>query len=125
MKLNIQFITHPRCRERLVVLPESEFRMLEMAAKLRPGDPAEPDRSPLLPGKLLDSIAAGENPVRAVRRWRGLNGRQLAALAGITPSMLSQIERNGKTGSTKTFRTIAGILNVPLDLIFPGQANGD
>lgn len=72
-----------------------------------------------LPKRLLDRIAAGENPVRAVRLWRGLNGRQLATLVGITPSMLSQIERTGKTGSTRTFKTIANVLGVPLDLLFP------
>lgn len=57
--------------------------------------------------------------MRAVRLWRGLNGRQLATLVGITPSMLSQIERTGKTGSTRTFKTIANVLGVPLDLLFP------
>ncbi|AZO75971.1 MAG: helix-turn-helix domain-containing protein [Mesorhizobium sp.] len=38
----------------------------------------------------------GENPIRAARILRGLSGSQLAMQAGITPSMLSQIERSGK-----------------------------
>lgn len=35
--------------------------------------------------------------------------------------MISQIERTGKTGSTKTFKKIAEVLGVPLDLIFPNR----
>lgn len=119
MKLNIQFITHPTSKERLVVLPESEFRVLERAASLRRVDPGGSGDSSPLPKSLLDKIAGGENPIRAVRLWRGLNGQQLATLTGITPSMLSQIERTGKTGSTRTFKAIADVLGVPLDLIFP------
>lgn len=117
MKLDLQFIKHPNGKERLVVMPESQFHMLERAARicLKQGE-TEPSS---VPKRLLDSIAGGENPVRAVRLWRGLNGRQLSTLAGITPSMLSQIERTGKTGSTRTFKAIANVLGVPLDLIFP------
>ncbi|WP_162256675.1 helix-turn-helix domain-containing protein [Mesorhizobium sp. Root695] len=117
MKLDLQFIKHPNGKERLVVLPESHFHLLERAARacLKRGE-TEPF---LLPKLLLDKIAGGENPVRAVRLWRGLNGRQLSTLAGITPSMLSQIERTGKTGSPRTFKAIGNVLGVPLDLIFP------
>lgn len=117
MKLDLQFIKHPSSKERLVVMSESQFHMLQKAARLGPerGD-LEPAS---IPKQLLDNIAGGESPVRALRLWRGLSGRQLAGLVGITPSMLSQIERTGKTGSTKTFRAIASALNVPLDLIFP------
>ncbi|MCV0396024.1 MAG: helix-turn-helix domain-containing protein [Rhizobiaceae bacterium] len=119
MKLNPQFIKHPGSRERLVVIPESQYRVLEQAAMERLASQTEMPDTPPLPRQLLDEIARGENPIRAVRLWRGLTARQLADLAGISASMLSQIERNGKTGSTRTFRTIAGILHVPMDLIFP------
>jgi ribosome-binding protein aMBF1 (putative translation factor) len=122
MKRSLQFITHPAGKERLVVLPESQFRMLELAAA-KLASPKRPDRAEALPKELLDRIAEGENSVRAVRLWRGLSGRQLAALTGISASMLSQIERTGKTGSTRTFKTVASILSVPLDLIFP--SNGE
>jgi DNA-binding XRE family transcriptional regulator len=123
MKLNLQFIRHPGTRERLVVLPESQFRTLERAATARLSS-HNGGEAPPLPKALVDNIAEGENAVRAIRLWRGLNGRQLAALAGITPSMLSQIERTGKTGSTKTFKAIARVLDVPLDVIFPNSVEG-
>lgn len=114
-------MTHPASRERLVVLPEAQFRML-LAAAARLASAKRSDRATALPKELLDRIAGGENTVRAVRLWRRLSGRQLAALPGISASMLSQIERTGKTGSTRTFKTLASILDVPLDLIFPSIA---
>lgn len=122
VKLSLQFITHPASKERLVLLPESQFRMLELAAAAGRASPKRPGGVAALPKELLDQIAEGENTVRAVRLWRGLSGRQLAALTGISASMLSQIERTGKTGSTRTFKTLASILDVPLDLIFPSDA---
>jgi transcriptional regulator with XRE-family HTH domain len=121
MKLDLQFIDYPNGKERLVVLLESQFRILERAA--RTGLKQSEAESSSLPNELLDKIAAGENPVRAVRLWRGLNGRQLSTLVGITPSMLSQIERTGKTGSTRTFRAISEVLGVPLALLFPNSAD--
>jgi len=121
MKLDLQFIDYPNGKERLVVLLESQFRILERAA--RTGLKQSEAESSSLPNELLDKIAAGENPVRAVRLWRGLNGRQLSTLVGITPSMLSQIERTGKTGSTRTFRAISEVLGVPLALLFPTSAD--
>ncbi|TGP25319.1 XRE family transcriptional regulator [Mesorhizobium sp. M1D.F.Ca.ET.184.01.1.1] len=46
-----------------------------------------------------------------------MSGRQLAVQAGITPSMLSQIERSGKAASARTLKVIARILDVPLEAI--------
>jgi DNA-binding XRE family transcriptional regulator len=121
MKLDVQFITHPGVKERLVVIPESQFRVLERAAKA--GLTGQKSGMSAIPQDVLDKITAGENPVRVVRLWRGLTGRQLAALTGISASMLSQIEHTGKTGSTKTFKVIASVLDVPMELIFPNHAN--
>lgn len=124
MKLNVQFIKHPGSRERMVVLPESQFRMLKRTAMAGVTELHEPAPGSPLPKRVLDKIAAGENPVRALRVLRGLSGRQLAAQTGITPSMLSQIERSGKTASTKTLRAIAHILDVPLSVISPDLSAG-
>jgi len=124
MKLNVQFIKHPGSKERMVVLPESQFRILKRTAMAGVSELDEPAPNSPLPKRVLDRIAAGENPVRAVRILRGLSGRQLAAQAGITPSMLSQIERSGKTASTKTLKAIAHILEVPLGAISPHLSAG-
>lgn len=124
MKINVQFIKHPGSRERMVVLPESQFRVLKRTAMAGVAELEEPATNSPLPKRVLDRIAAGENPVRAVRVLRGLSGRQLAVQAGITPSMLSQIERSGKTASTKTLKAIAHILDVPLGVISPDLSGG-
>jgi DNA-binding Xre family transcriptional regulator len=124
MKVNVQFIKHPGSKERMVVLPESQFRMLKRTAMAGVTELHEPAPGSPLPKRVLDKIAAGENPVRALRVLRGLSGRQLAAQTGITPSMLSQIERSGKTASTKTLRAIAHILDVPLSVISPDLSAG-
>jgi DNA-binding Xre family transcriptional regulator len=124
MKLNVQFIKHPGSRERMVVLPESQFRMLKRTAMAGVTELDVPAPGSPLPKRVLDKIAAGENPVRALRVLRGLSGRQLAAQTGITPSMLSQIERSGKTASTRTLRAIAHILDVPLSVISPDLSAG-
>lgn len=124
MKLNVQFIKHPGSRERMVVLPESQFRMLKRTAMAGVTELDAPAPGSPLPKRVLDKIAAGENPVRALRVLRGLSGRQLAAQTGITPSMLSQIERSGKTASTRTLRAIAHILDVPLSVISPDLSAG-
>ncbi|MDX8442683.1 helix-turn-helix domain-containing protein [Mesorhizobium australafricanum] len=108
----------------MVVLPESQFRMLKRTAMAGVADLEEPAPGSPLPKRVLDKIGAGENPVRVLRILRGLSGRQLAAQAGITPSMLSQIERSGKTASARTLKAIAHILDVPLGVISPDLSAG-
>lgn len=124
MKLNVQFIKHPGSKERMVVLPESQFRVLKRTAMAGVTELDEPSSDTPLPKRVLDRIAAGENPVRVVRVLRGLSGRQLAVQAGITPSMLSQIERSGKTASARTLKAIAHVLDVPLGVISPDLSGG-
>lgn len=106
----------------MIVLPESEFRLLKRAAMASLSDLEDAGRNSPLPKRVLDKIANGENPVRAIRVLRRLSGRQLAAQAGITPSMLSQIERSGKTASIRTFKALASVLDVPLHIISPGPS---
>ncbi|NGN45307.1 helix-turn-helix transcriptional regulator [Mesorhizobium sp. CGMCC 1.15528] len=120
MKLDLQFVDHPNGGERLVILPETQYRLVaHTAAKaLEPIRKNQPDALSV-PKVVLTRITNGENPVRAIRQWRGLSGRNLARLAGITPSMLSQMELSGKTGSTRTLKAIADALCVPVDLLFP------
>ena len=125
MKLDLQFVDYPAGAERLVILPETQYRILALAA----ADALKAIRrnhraAPSLPKAIMEAISGGENPVRAIRRWRGLSGRCLARLAGITPSMVSQIECTGKTGSTRTLKAIADALCVPMDLILPQGRTG-
>lgn len=52
--------------------------------------------------------------IQSLRGDRGLSVRKLAAIAGITASMLSQIENEQVNPSIQTLRSLAGALQVPL-----------
>lgn len=56
--------------------------------------------------------------IKALRTQKKLSMRKLASLAGITPSMLSQIENELVNPSIPTLRAIAEALEVPLYLFF-------
>jgi DNA-binding XRE family transcriptional regulator len=116
MKLDLQFIDSPR-GERLVVLPETQYHILKNAAATLSAMQRAQQETGTVPDQVKRRISGGESPVRAIREWRGLSGAYLARLAGITPSMLSQIERTGKTGSTRTIKAIAEVLGVPIDVV--------
>ncbi|HEV2897688.1 MAG TPA: helix-turn-helix transcriptional regulator [Pseudaminobacter sp.] len=120
MQLYLQYLDPPGGGERLVILPETQYRILALAAAdaLKAIGRQQP-LAPYLPTAISQAISDGQNPVRAIRLWRGLSGSYLARLVGITPSMLSQIECTGKTGSTRTFKAIADALCVPVDLVIP------
>jgi transcriptional regulator with XRE-family HTH domain len=67
--------------------------------------------------------ALGER-IKALRRERELQQRQLAEKAALTPSMVSQIESGRLTPSLNTLGRIAGALGVPIATLFDGQAAG-
>jgi acetoin utilization deacetylase AcuC-like enzyme len=62
-----------------------------------------------------DAVLAGENPVRAWRRYRGLTIAQLAEKAGVSAAYLSQIETGARAGTVETLGRIAVALAVNLD----------
>jgi transcriptional regulator with XRE-family HTH domain len=59
--------------------------------------------------------------LKALRLERELQQRQLAEKAGLTPSMVSQIESGRLTPSLNTLGKIAGALGVPIAALFDGQ----
>jgi transcriptional regulator with XRE-family HTH domain len=67
--------------------------------------------------------ALGER-IRALRRERELQQRQLAEKAEMTPSMVSQIESGRLTPSLHTLGKIAGALGVTIAALFDGQPAG-
>ena len=112
MILDLQYLDHPGGGERLVILPETQYRILAHAAAEALKVIGRQQPAPCLPTAISQAISDGQNPVRAIRRWRGPSGRYLARLAG-------QIECTGRTGSTRALKAIADALCVPIDLIFP------
>src|SRR5713226_8937635 len=75
--------------------------------------------APLLPKAVVDRLANGENPVRALREWRDMTQMELSYRTNISQSHISDIESGRRTGTSATLRTIATALKVPLDLLVP------
>ena len=59
--------------------------------------------------------------IQAIRMERGLSVRKVADMAGITPSMLSQIENEQVNPSINTLRSIAQVLDTPLYNLFKAE----
>ena len=62
--------------------------------------------------------------IKALRAERQLQQRQLAEKAGLTPSMLSQIESGRLTPSLHTLGKVAGALGVAIASLFESGPNG-
>lgn len=71
----------------------------------------------LLPKAVVDRLAAGESPIRVLREWRDITQMRLSFKTNISQGHISDIENGRRTGTTATLRTIARVLNVPLDLL--------
>ena len=73
---------------------------------------------PLIPMDVANRLAAGENPVRVIREWRGYTQTYLADFKlNIGQSHLSDIETGRRKGTVATLRAIADALKVPLDIL--------
>lgn len=70
----------------------------------------------------MDDINVGEK-ISEYRKAKKLNIKDLAALAGVTPSLLSQIERGLANPSLNTINAIAKVLDVPLFSFFTTSTN--
>ncbi|HKZ05806.1 MAG TPA: XRE family transcriptional regulator [Methylomirabilota bacterium] len=62
--------------------------------------------------------------IKALRGERALQQRQLAEKAGLTPSMLSQIESGRLTPSLHTLGRLAGALGIPIASLFEQAPQG-
>ncbi len=62
--------------------------------------------------------------LRALRTERGIRQKELARKAGLTPSLVSQIESDKLTPSLHTLGRLAGALGVPVARLFEQAPNG-
>lgn len=120
--MTAQTITTP-AGERLVVLPEADYRTLVEAAEDGADREAvaafrrrfEAGEEELIPAAIVDRLLSGESRVRVWREHRGLKTAALAERAGIAQAYLSQIETGKREGTVETYRKIAEALGVGLD----------
>jgi DNA-binding XRE family transcriptional regulator len=69
-----------------------------------------------LPDDVKEKLAlAQDNPIKIIRKFRGLTQDDLAQAAGISRPYLTEIETGRKNGSVKAMRALADALNVTLD----------
>lgn len=113
--------------EELAVLPRKEYERLARQATERAEDVGTArlvDKArasiaagdPVLPKEVVDRLAAGENPIRVFREWRGMTQKDLALQGGITQGYLSDLESGRRRGLAVRLRGISHVLKVPLDL---------
>ena len=74
----------------------------------------------MVPAAVADRVLAGENPIRAWRRHRGMKQGALAAACGVSQGHISDIE-SGKAASLDLARRIARTLDVTLDDLEPAS----
>jgi DNA-binding XRE family transcriptional regulator len=116
--------------EELVVLTRREY----IALLARAGDEAAEDEMTrilgeefkaalargeevALPEAVWEAIEAGESPVKALRRHRGLTQAELAAAAGVSQGYVAELESGRKSGTPETLKALARALAVPLDVL--------
>ncbi|ATQ42169.1 helix-turn-helix domain-containing protein [Caulobacter mirabilis] len=120
--MNAQTIVTP-AGERMVVVPEEEYRALveaaEDAADLRAVHAFDAamarGEEELLPAALVDRLLNGESPIKVWREHRNLTQAELADRAGISKAYLSQIEGGTRQGGVDILRTLAETLDVLID----------
>ena len=119
MTNSIQTIT--LAGEEYAVVPRAEYEALRDAVDEDAMDASiiqrfleDPDQE-LVPFELVRRIADGEHPVRVWRNYRGMKARELATVADVAASYLSDIENGKKPGSIKAMKRIADALNVTVD----------
>jgi mRNA interferase RelE/StbE len=103
----------------MVTIPRAEYDRLiadsETLADLAAYDAAKAEAGEGMPLAVFSRIISGENPVKVIRKWRGLTQAELARRADLHRVQLHDIETGKSRGSVETLKAIAVALDVPLD----------
>lgn len=71
-----------------------------------------------LPDNVLQQLTLGqESSIKIIRKHRGMTQGDLAEAAGISRPYLTEIETGKKDGSIRALKSIAGALDVSLELL--------
>lgn len=92
-----------------VLVPLHEYRMMNGHQAANDGD---------LPDDLLDEIYAGqENPIKILRKHRGMTQAELAQAADLSRPYLTEIETGKKDGSVGALKSLAQALDIPTGIL--------
>ena len=116
--MSVTLIETPK-GERLIVLPEADYKRLVERAKSRVKPRAKVEVT--VPAEVANRIFAGENPIRVYRDWRGKTARSVAMAAGISAGHLSDIEAGRRQASTGLRARLADALGVSPDDLGPAN----
>ncbi len=71
-----------------------------------------------LPDDVLEQLSLGHiNPIKIIRKYRGMTQGDLAEASGISRPYLTEIETGRKDGSIRALKSIAAALNVSLEIL--------
>ncbi len=70
-----------------------------------------------LPATVWAAIERGENPIRAIRTFRGLTQSEVAERASLRQAFVADIEAGKHIGCAASLKAIAKALGMPLDVI--------
>lgn len=102
------------------IVPWAEYVALrDFAADARKSDEqlydeARARNETALPERVWLEIEAGAHPIKAIRKWRGLNQEDLARTAGTSKAYISQIETRHRRPGRELSLAIAAALDVNL-----------
>ena len=112
----------------IAILPRKEYEALAAKAAEADEDIGSARRvsrarkeiaagAPLIPKKIVDCIANGENPLRVLRKWREMTQLYLSFKTDIGQGYISDLESGRRKGTTASLKKIADAMNVPLELL--------
>jgi DNA-binding XRE family transcriptional regulator len=125
--MGVQIIEKDGKPEWAVIPYETYQRLLEEAEMLQDiqdydeAKKAIAEGEELIPSQVTYAILDGQNPIKIWRKYRGLTQQQLAEMAGMSRSHLSQIESGKREGSPEELTAIAKALRLALDDIIASQ----
>ena len=71
-----------------------------------------------LPNEVMEQITLGQDsPIKIIRKYKNMTQADLAKAAEISRPYLTEIETGRKDGSIRALKSIAGALDVSLELV--------
>lgn len=119
--------------ERLVLIPEAEFRIIVEAAE----DAADVEairrfeaafaagKEELIPSEVVDRLSSGESKVRVWREFRGLSTEDLAKRSGIGEARLARIEDGSADLAVSELQALAPALKVDAEDLLPRRKDDE